>query len=625
MMKTWSLRTHPQLLSLAGLLILAISFWTGQSFLTRQSHEQLARSTINNQQALWNAMLDARRNTIQDEAKALTRSRDTIKALKAGDKAVLAESALPTFRRLQAGGKIDGMIIADKQGSILLNTAGDSAVGNGVRQFMQRIASRKKNLTDIATLGNGSQILLVDFPLYSRGKPVGAGAFYLGLDRVAGELAKNGSFDTALLSAGSDILYSSSDESNLDINDLPGLESAAYVHLKEGDQTWATTLLPLLDQQSKLNGALLIQTNTTAAANAIQRVEWIEGAANIGVLILMGLLISWQMTRAFKPLKKAMVAIHAIAEGDLSNEIECDSRNEIAEMLEGMAEMRKQLRGIVQSLLENTSVLQGVANEASAIAAESSEGASRQQSETQSVATAMTEMASTVMEVANSASTAANAADEANQRASEGDAAVQDVQKSIEQLAGKVQSGADAIRQVEQESDAIGQILDVIRGIAEQTNLLALNAAIEAARAGEQGRGFAVVADEVRTLASRTQDSASEIQAMIERLQSGTQQAVSVTEESQEQASGTVGQAQAASTVIQAITNAVSQISMINTQIATAAEQQSAVAEEINRSVVNISGIAEETAEGAQRATAANERVSQLADELQGLTTRFRL
>ncbi len=570
-------------------------------------------------------MLDARRNTIQDEAKALTRSRDTIKALKAGDKAVLAESALPTFRRLQAGGKIDGMIIADKQESILLNTAGDSAVGNGVRQFMQRIASRKKNLTDIATLGNGSQILLVGFPLYSRGKPVGAGAFYLGLDRVAGELAKNGSFDTALLSAGGDILYSSSDESNLDINDLPGLESAAYVHLKEGDQTWATTLLPLLDQQSKLNGALLIQTNTTAAANAIQRVEWIEGAANIGVLILMGLLISWQMTCAFKPLKKAMVAIHAIAEDDLSNEIECDSRNEIAEMLEGMAEMRKQLRGIVQSLLENTSVLQGVANEASAIAAESSEGASRQQSETQSVATAMTEMASTVMEVANSASTAANAADEANQRASEGDAAVQDVQKSIEQLAGKVQSGADAIRQVEQESDAIGQILDVIRGIAEQTNLLALNAAIEAARAGEQGRGFAVVADEVRTLASRTQDSTSEIQAMIERLQSGTQQAVSVMEESQERASGTVGQAQAASTVIQAITNAVSQISMMNTQIATAAEQQSAVAEEINRSVVNISGIAEETAEGAQRATAANERVSQLADELQGLTTRFRL
>ncbi len=625
MMKTWSLKTHLQLLSLAGLLILAISFWTGQSFLTRQSHEQLARSTINNQQALWNAMLDARRNTIQDEAKALTCSRDTIKALKAGDKAVLAESALPTFRRLQAGGKIDGMIIADKQGSILLNTAGDSAVGNGVRQFMQRIASRKKNLTDIATLGKGSQILLVGFPLYSRGKPAGAGAFYLGLDRVAGELAKNGSFDTALLSAGGDILYSSSDESNLDINDLPGLESAAYVHLKEGDQTWATTLLPLLDQQSKLNGALLIQTNTNAAANAIQRVEWIEGAANIGVLILMGLLISWQMTRAFKPLKKAMVAIHAIAEGDLSNEIECDSRNEIAEMLEGMAEMRKQLRGIVQSLLENTSVLQGVANEASAIAAESSEGASRQQSETQSVATAMTEMASTVMEVANSASTAANAADEANQRASEGDAAVQDVQKSIEQLAGKVQSGADAIRQVEQESDAIGQILDVIRGIAEQTNLLALNAAIEAARAGEQGRGFAVVADEVRTLASRTQDSTSEIQAMIERLQSGTQQAVSVMEESQEEASGTVGQAQAASTVIQAITNAVSQISMMNTQIATAAEQQSAVAEEINRSVVNILGIAEETAEGAQRATAANERVSQLADELQGLTTRFRL
>jgi len=229
------------------------------------------------------------------------------------------------------------------------------------------------------------------------------------------------------------------------------------------------------------------------------------------------------------------------------------------------------------------------------------------------------------MEVANNAAQAATAADEANQRAGRGREVVEQVRHSIEILADKVRSGADAIKQVEQESDAIGQILDVIRGIAEQTNLLALNAAIEAARAGEQGRGFAVVADEVRTLASRTQESTSEIQAMIERLQSGTQQAVEVMEQGQTQANGSVELAQSANEVLQAITEAVHQISLMNTQIATASEEQSAVAEEINRSVISISEIAEATAEGAQRATGSSGRVAELANELKSLTAQFKL
>ncbi len=220
---------------------------------------------------------------------------------------------------------------------------------------------------------------------------------------------------------------------------------------------------------------------------------------------------------------------------------------------------------------------------------------------------------------------AAVGADDAREKADAGALAVVQVQERIDSLSHKVHDSAEAIRSVEKESEAIGQILDVIRGIAEQTNLLALNAAIEAARAGEQGRGFAVVADEVRTLASRTQESTAEIQSMIERIQNGTRQAVSVMGESQSEAERSVQQVVSANGIIRSIDDAVQQISAMNTQIAAAAEEQSAVAEEINRSVVNIATVAEQTASGAQQTREANEQTSQLADRLLQLTSYFKL
>ena len=624
-MKAWSLKTHLQALTLGGLIALALAYWVGQWFLGQALEARTASFNLENQQILWQAMLDARVNAVQDEAKALTRSRDTIKALKQGDKTLLTESAMPTFRRLSAGGAIDGLVIADKEGKVLLHS-GDEAVGEGLQRLMQQIASERKNLNDIAMATAGQPALVVGFPLYSRGKPVGGGAFYVNLEGLAAQLAKDGGFSTMLLGTGRQVLFSSQGEGErLDAAALPDPAAPGFFDLERDGRIWSTTLLPLQDRSGNTIVTLVLEKDTTETASAVRQIQWIEGAVGIAVLLLVSLLISWQITRAFAPLNKAVEAVDAIAHGDLSQDIQCSSRNEISAIVGGMAEMREQLRHIVQSLLDNTSALQGVAREATAIAAESSDGASRQQTETQSVATAMTEMASTVMEVANSATSAADAAEAANQRAVEGNAAVQRVTQSIEDLAGKVLSGSEAIRQVEQESDAIGRILDVIRGIAEQTNLLALNAAIEAARAGEQGRGFAVVADEVRTLASRTQDSTSEIQSMIERLQAGTQQAVNVMEESRGQAESTVDRAQSASEVLNAITEAVAQILSMNTQIATAAEEQSAVAEEINRAVVNISTIAEETASGAQRANHANDRVASLADQLQSLTARFKL
>ncbi len=219
-----------------------------------------------------------------------------------------------------------------------------------------------------------------------------------------------------------------------------------------------------------------------------------------------------------------------------------------------------------------------------------------QKGEVDQVATAMTEMSATVHEVARNATEAAEAAQRADEETGKGKMVVSQAIEAIDLLANEVNDAAQVIHRLEQDSDEIGAVLDVIRGIAEQTNLLALNAAIEAARAGEQGRGFAVVADEVRTLAQRTQQSTQEIQNMIERLQSGAQDAVKAMEQGRSRAQVGVEQAAEAGVSLETIAQAVGTISDMNTQIATAAEEQSVVAEEINLNIVSISDMADKIA-----------------------------
>jgi methyl-accepting chemotaxis protein len=259
------------------------------------------------------------------------------------------------------------------------------------------------------------------------------------------------------------------------------------------------------------------------------------------------------------------------------------------------------------------------------VAGDSARNVERQRSETDQVATAINQMTATVQEVASNATNAAASANSADNNAKVGKEVVAATSDAISRLADEVENATNVIKGVEQDSASIGSVLDVIKGIAEQTNLLALNAAIEAARAGEQGRGFAVVADEVRSLASRTQESTQEIEEMIAKLQTGSKNAVGVMEQSREQAQAGVEQAREAAEALESITGAVATINDLNTQIASAAEEQSAVSEEINRSVVSISQISEETATGAEQTTSSANDLSKLAGDLQGLVSQFRV
>lgn len=325
-----------------------------------------------------------------------------------------------------------------------------------------------------------------------------------------------------------------------------------------------------------------------------------------------------------KPLGTAIAIAHQIAEGDLTAEIEVSTNDEIGKLLMSMKVMLVNLQKMVHQIGTATSQLGSTAGQMFKVTESTVQGANQQQSETYQLANAIVEMTASAKEVYTNANEAANSAQGADKEASNGKHVVKQTIVQINSLAEDIDQASEVIQKVEGHSESIGSVLDVIRNIAEQTNLLALNAAIEAARAGEQGRGFAVVADEVRTLAGRTQASTQEIQDMIERLQKGTGEAVNVMGLCRERAQDSVNQAAEAGSSLDAITLAISTISEMNTQIVTAAREQSDVTEELERNVSIISDVATKTAEGAQITSDSSEELNQLSTDLVDLVNCFK-
>jgi len=312
-------------------------------------------------------------------------------------------------------------------------------------------------------------------------------------------------------------------------------------------------------------------------------------------------------------------------EGDLTVRLDASGSDELAELAEGFNGFVEKTQAAIQQVQQATVLLHQSSENLARVSQQTVTGIHQQQSETNMAATAMTEMSATVTEVSRSAASASVSAQETNQQASEGYTIVSNTVNSINLLAGEVEKASGVIHRLESESESIGSVLDVIRGIAEQTNLLALNAAIEAARAGEQGRGFAVVADEVRTLAGRTQQSTSEIQEMIERLQAGTGEAVQVMSQSKEQVDKTVEQAQKAGDALSAITSSVSAINDMNTQIATASEEQASVTEGVTENVNNINNVASQTSDGAEQISQATTNLVNISNQLDELVSQFKV
>ncbi|MBC9249725.1 chemotaxis protein [Pseudomonas alcaligenes] len=353
------------------------------------------------------------------------------------------------------------------------------------------------------------------------------------------------------------------------------------------------------------------------------------GMSVVGLIIAaIGLLVIWFVGYGIaRPLKQMVGMLDDIAkgDGDLTVRLNVDRADELGQIANGFNTFLNKLQGMIRDVVGSVQKVSDSSEHTADIAIRTNQGVQKQMAEIDQVATAVHEMTATAQDVARNATQAAEAANHADRSANDGKNIVQKTSNAIASLATEIGRATGVVQTLAKDSENINAILTAIRGIAEQTNLLALNAAIEAARAGEQGRGFAVVADEVRNLAQKTQQATEEIQQMIQQLQHGTREVVSVMEQSQARTDDSVQQAAAAAQALESITQAVSVINDMNTQIASAAEEQSAVAEDINRNVTNIGQVAAEVAGGADEASQASAELTKLAEQQRRLINQFRV
>jgi methyl-accepting chemotaxis protein len=348
--------------------------------------------------------------------------------------------------------------------------------------------------------------------------------------------------------------------------------------------------------------------------------------ASSALALLVGLIAAWVITRLIvAPLRSVILVAQQIAAGDLSATVQVTRRDEIGQLMQAMQQMGAGLSSIVSGLQAGIEQLANSAQSLSAVTEQTNLEVSSQKEETEQVATAMNQMTATVHDVARNAEEAALAAQTADGKVETGQQVVRQSMQRIEQLADSATSASSSIESLSAEIQNIGTVLSVIKSVAEQTNLLALNAAIEAARAGEQGRGFAVVADEVRALAKRTQQSTEEIERLVSALRSAAQASVQQIQSSGELVKLAVSDALQTESALGSIAAAVSLIQQMNQQIAAAAEQQSSVAEEINRSVTSIRASADQSSVAMQGNAASSIELAQLGVELKGMVGHFRL
>lgn len=405
---------------------------------------------------------------------------------------------------------------------------------------------------------------------------------------------------------------------------LAGREDALAPLISGDLKRLSDSIAPVLKQLTDVNrrnGEDSVSLAQTKYESARLLVSLMLGAAFVLTVVL-----AWLLTRSIvQPLHSAVALAEKVAAGDLTQRIEPQGQDEVTRLQLALAGMQEHLRATLSRISGSATQLASAAEELNAVTEEGARGLQQQNDEIEQAATAVNEMTAAVEEVAGNAVSTSTASQESSSAALDGQQRVSQTVVAIEHMNEEVQATSEQLRGLAERTLEIGKVLDVIRAIAEQTNLLALNAAIEAARAGEAGRGFAVVADEVRALAHRTQESTREIEAMVNGIQQGSGQAVASMQTSSERARTTLEAARRAGAALEEITRGISEISERNLVIASAAEEQAQVAREVDRNLVNIRDLSLQSAAGANQTSAASHELTRLAAELNELVGHFKV
>ncbi len=591
-----------------------------------ESESRYDELAIKGNQQLWNLIALNQYTEMKPNIKSITRDRKLKKAIDKKDRKYIEENAITTFNSLLGQEVISNLQLMDKKGKILFNAIDNNSSGI-INLLSLKAIEEKKNQSSISLNSKEELQAELVFPITKRGKIIGAGSYSIKLDKGISVLKKGQNSEIYVSrQSGELISYSEIDLSNeLSQFSLP-LKDPEHIIIKKDGKAYSTTIMPIMGLDKKLLGNFITITDNTESYTSQKTINLTAIFLLIMISIVAVVFIYWYLGRALRPLSCISKSLTAVSEGDLTVTIKQSGGNdEIAEIQRAIANTILKLHELISQITPLVFEIHN-SSEQLASAMETNQNNIRQQEDNISqVSNAAIGVESGILKISQNSDQMMNHSKETNIELGKGGQIINKTISSIKKIALQVQSSEKVVNKLSSETESIGSILSVIKGIAEQTNLLALNAAIEAARAGEQGRGFAVVADEVRSLAGKTQESTQEIEQMIEQIRSGVSSAVGEMKNSSDEVENCVDLANQTEVSLGIITPKVAEIETSNVEVNHSILEQKETVVGINKNISTISQLSENNVTGNSEAVKISSNLKDLSDKLDSMIVQFKI